>query len=337
MALRIRTIDAHVGGQALRLIVEGLPAPAGRTLAARVDRLARQSDHIRRALVRPPRGHEGLTAAVLVEPVSPGAHASLLCMDGEGYPPMHGHAVIAAATIALEQRLLFAGDTIPEMRLVFDTLAGTVQATARIQERGDTLRVDSVAMLNVPSFVHTPAYPVKLGSRELRVDVAFGGIFHAIVDTEAVGIPIDAAHLPELRRLAVGVLAALDAAADVVHPADPSQRGVRALTLTSGPRDPEAHLRNVTITAGGAVDPSASVSGTSAVIAVLDAMGLLPEGQEFVHEGLTGSLLRGRALRRTQVGELPAVVTEITGTAWITGEHTFVLDDDDPFRDGFSL
>jgi proline racemase len=245
--------------------------------------------------------------------------------------------VIAAATIALEQRLLFAGDTIPEMRLVFDTLAGTVQATARIQERGDTLRVDSVAMLNVPSFVHTPAYPVKLGSRELRVDVAFGGIFHAIVDTEAVGIPIDAAHLPELRRLAVGVLAALDAAADVVHPADPSQRGVRALTLTSGPRDPEAHLRNVTITAGGAVDPSASVSGTSAVIAVLDAMGLLPEGQEFVHEGLTGSLLRGRALRRTQVGELPAVVTEITGTAWITGEHTFVLDDDDPFRDGFSL
>jgi proline racemase len=70
-------------------------------------------------------------------------------------------------------------------------------------------------------------------------------------------------------------------------------------------------------------------------MAILDAMGLLPGDQPFVHEGLLGSLLRGRLLRRTQVGELPAIVTEITGSAWITGEHTFVLDDDDPLRDGY--
>ena len=70
-------------------------------------------------------------------------------------------------------------------------------------------------------------------------------------------------------------------------------------------------------------------------MAVLDAMGLLPEDQPFIHEGLTGSLLRGRLVRRTQVGEVPAVITEITGSAWITGEHTFVLDEDDPFREGY--
>jgi proline racemase len=72
-------------------------------------------------------------------------------------------------------------------------------------------------------------------------------------------------------------------------------------------------------------------------MAVLDAMGLLVDGQPFVHEGLLGSLLRGRILHRTVVGERPAIVTEVEGTAWITGEHTFLLSDDDPFREGFSF
>ncbi len=79
------------------------------------------------------------------------------------------------------------------------------------------------------------------------------------------------------------------------------------------------------------------MTGTSAAMAILDAMGLLPEEQHFIHEGMTGALLRGRVVRRTQVADRPAVVTEITGTAWITGEHTFVLDDEDPFREGFVL
>ena len=71
-----------------------------------------------------------------------------------------------------------------------------------------------------------------------------------------------------------------------------------------------------------------------AVMSVLDAMGLLPEEDSFVQEGLAGAMFRGRATARTAVGELPALVTEIEGAAWITGEHTFHADDDDPFREG---
>jgi proline racemase len=258
-------------------------------------------------------------------------------MDADGFPALQGDAVIAAATIALERGLIFTGEADAETRLVFDTPAGTVVATARIDRRGDVLHVDSVAVTNVPAFVYAAAQGVRLGSRDLRVDVAFGGVFHAIVDTDAIGIPLQAARLPELRRLAADVIAALNAAGSVAHPVDATLADVAALTVTSAPRDPEAHLRNVTITAGGAVDPSAGVTGTSAAMAILDAMGLLPDDQPFIHEGMTGALLRGRVLRRTQVGDRPAIVTEITGAAWITGEHTFVLDDDDPFRDGFTL
>jgi proline racemase len=74
----------------------------------------------------------------------------------------------------------------------------------------------------------------------------------------------------------------------------------------------------------------------SAVMSVLDAMGLLPEDGPFVLEGLTGALFRGRATGRTLVADMPAIVTEIEGTAWVTGEHTFVLDDDDPLREGLA-
>ena len=331
----IRTIDAHIGGQPLRLIVDGLPPIGGRSLAGRVDRFARTADYVRRALVKLPRGHEGMTAAVLLEPATPGAHASLICMDADGYPPLVGHAVIGAATIAIERGLLFTGERVPEMRVVFDTPAGTVSAMARVQAHGDRVRVDSIAMTNAPAFVHAAARAVQVGSRELRVDVAFGGQFHAIVDTEAVGIPLEMSRLPELRRLAVDLLTSLNAAARIEHPAEPTLRGVSAVTLTAAPRDPEAHLRNVTIGASGAVDLSGDVTGTSAVMAVLDAMGLLADDQVFVHEGLSGAVLRGRPIRRTEVGGLPALITEITGSAWVTGEHTFVLDDDDPFREGF--
>ena len=333
----IRTIDAHVGGQPLRLIVSGAPRPSGATAARKRDWLQRRADYVRRAVVLEPRGHAGMTAALLTEPASPGAHAGIVFMDGGGYPSMSAHGIVAAVTIALERGLFFSRDVEPGVvTLVLDTPAGAVHARARTDVRGGTNRVDTVAFTNVPSFVHAAAHPVSLGTRRIRVDIAFGGAFYAIVDTEAIGIPLDVSRLDDLRRLGASIREAIDASHTVQHPSDPSVSGMGGVIFTGAPADPEAHLRNVTVTAGG-VDRSAGGTGTAAVMAVLDAMGLLPEDQLFVHEGLLGSLLRGRILRRTIVGDTPAIVTEIEGAAWITGEHSFLLSDDDPFREGFSF
>jgi proline racemase len=343
----IKSIDAHVGGQPLRLIVDGAPRVLGKTLAQKQAWLKKHADDLRRAVILEPRGHVDMTAALFVEPTFPGAHAGLIFMDADGYPSMSGHGVIAAATIAIEHGLLFshadlralsdvegkAGD----LRLVFETAAGSIQAHARVDDRGGAPRVHSVAFTNVPAFVHAAGRVVTLGTRELRVDIAFGGLFYAIADTEAIGIPVEAARLPELRRLARQILQAVNVAPIVTHPVDATLFGMSGVIFTAGPHDPEAHLRNVVVTAAGAVDRSAGGAATSALMAVLEAMGLLPEDQPFVHEGLAGTLLRGRAVRRTLVGDSPAVVTEIEGTAWVTGEHSFHLHDDDPFRDGFSL
>jgi len=334
----VKTIDAHVGGQPLRLVVEGVPAPMGKTPAQQRDWWKRHADSFRRALIFEPRGHQDMTAALLTQPTSPQAHAGLLFMDAAGYPTMSGHGVIAAATIALERALIVTGTSDePETRLVFDTLAGTVHADARIETRRGPASVDSVMVTNVPAFVFAPSLAVKLGGRAVHVDVAYGGAFYAIVDTESVGIPLTAARLPELRRVGVEIARSTNDALQPVHPFDPTLTGVAGVVFTAPAHDPEAHLRNVTVKISGAIDRSPGGTATSAVMAVLDAMGLLGEGQAFVHEGLNGSLIRGRTLQRTIVGDRPALVTQLEGAAWITGEHTFLLDDDDPLGEGISF
>jgi proline racemase len=331
----IKTIDAHVGGQPLRLVVDGMPRPHGKTSAQQRQWCLKHADAYRRALVYPPRGHADITAALITDPSSLQANAGLVFMDAGGYPSMSGHAVIAVTTIAFERRLALAhppGNG--EERLVFDTPAGSLHARARLELHGGTRSVDSVAVTNVPAFVHAPAVPVLVGRRDLRVDIAFGGAFYAIVDSEATGVPLDAVHVPDLRRLGAEISASVNLTHRPVHPADNSISGVAGVIFTGPAVDPEAHLRNITVRASGSVDRSPGGTGTSAVMAVLDAMGLLPDHQAFVHEGLSGALFRGRPLHRTIVADYPALVTEIEGSAWITGEHTFFLDDDDPFREG---
>lgn len=334
MTTVVKTIDAHTGGQGVRLIVEGLPRLSGQSLAQKRDSLRRRSDDIRRAVLLEPRGHANLRGVVLTEPATPDSHAGLLFLDADGYPPISGHAIVAAMTIAIERGLLHAaGDTI-----TLDTLAGQVRARAIVTTRGGAPHVESVAWTGAPAFVYAAGYGVRLGTREgtreIRVDLAFAGMFHAIVDTEAIGIPLTPARLPDLSRLAIEICAALNASVQIAHPGEPSIAGVAAVTFTSVSEDPEAHLRNVTVTAGGRINRSPGGTSTTAVMAVLDAMGLLLDDQPFVHEGISGGLYRGRVVGRLAVGDVPAIVTELEGSAWITGEHTFFLDDDDPCRGG---
>ena len=106
-------------------------------------------------------------------------------------------------------------------------------------------------MTNVPAFVYAASEAVKIGTRQLRVDVAFGGAFYAIVDTEATGIPLTAARLPDLRRMGVEICASLAATVVPEHPADSNLAGISGVIFTGPPQDPEAHLRNVTVDSSG--------------------------------------------------------------------------------------
>jgi proline racemase len=349
--VRVKTIDAHAAGEPLRLIVDGFPSPRGRTMLEKREWVLKHADHLRRALMLEPRGHADMYGAILTEPVTPGSHAGVLFMHNEGYSTMCGHGVVAVTTIALERGLLMPGGD--GTAVVFDSPAGTIRARARFRrgtdgstedtegtkdtEKTAGTRVESVAFVNVPSFVLYGGLTIKLASRHLRVDVAFGGAFYAIVDSEAVGLPIDVRHLPELRRAGMEIKDAIEATHAIAHPLEPGLKGIYGTIFTGPPSDERADLRNVTIFADAEVDRSPCGTGTSAVMSVIDAMGLLDEEKPFVHESLIGTRFSGRVASRTAVGDYQAIVPEIEGSAWITGEHTFLVDDTDPLKDGFRI
>lgn len=290
----------------------------------------RHTDRLRRALILEPRGHADMHGAVLTEPATPAAHAGVLFFHAGGFGSMSGHGLIAVTTIAMERGLVMPGGD--GTSIVFDTPAGTVRARASFER---SPRVERVVFTNVPAFVLHAGVPVAFGPRQLRADVAYAGAFYAIVDAEAAGLAIDIAHAPELRRAGLAIHDAVGRAVVVAHPAQPSIAGLDGVIFTGPPYDSGADLRNAIVLADGAVDRSPGGTGTSAVMAVIDAMGLLGDERPFVHESLLGTRFSGRVSGRTRVGEYPAILTDIEGSAWITGDHAFVIDDDDPLKAGF--
>lgn len=312
-------------------------------------------DHLRKAIILEPRGHTDMYGALLTEPVSRDAHAGVLFMHNEGWSTMCGHGIIAVTTIAIERNLIWHAAPKPDgaggsnrtppdnggkpavVHVRYDTPAGPVQARAHLAHHGEAVRVESVAFRNVASFVFEPSLLVQVAGRKIPVDVAFGGAFYAIVDSEAAGVPIDAAHLPELRTLGMTIAREVEKLRRVVHPNDSGLEGIYGTIFTAPAQNPDAHLRNVTVFADAEVDRSPCGTGTAAVMAVLNDMGLLLDDVPFVHESIVGTTFRGRVMERVEVGEKHAIVPEIEGSAWITGEHTFLIDGDDPLKAGFRL
>jgi proline racemase len=339
MVHKIRSIDAHAAGEPLRLVIEGLPSPEGRTMIEKRAWAMKRLDHLRRAIMLEPRGHTDMYGALLTEPVTRNSHAGILFMHNEGWSTMCGHGIIAVTTIALQRDLIWTRNPSkpPTVNVRFDTPAGPVDARARLAHHGDAVRVESVAFRNVPSFVFEPSLLVPVGGRKIPVDIAFGGAFYAIVDAEAAGVPIDPARLPELRKLGMAIAREVERLRRVVHPVHEGLEGIYGTIFTAPAQLPDAHLRNVTIFADAEVDRSPCGTGTAAVMAVLNDMGLLFDDVPFVHESIVGTTFTGRVVDRVQVGERAAIVAEIEGSAWITGEHTFLVDGDDPLKAGFRL
>jgi proline racemase len=328
----IRTLDAHAAGEPLRLVIDGLPTPDGATMLDKRAWAIKRLDHYRRALMLEPRGHADMYGALLTEPVTADGHAGILFMHNEGWSTMCGHGIIAVTTLALERGLIEPGGS--EIR--YDTPAGRVVATATTVPGRQGTRVSAVRFVNVPSFVYEAGLPVTIGGRTLRVDIAFGGAFYAIVDAESAGLPVLPERLPELRVLGMAIAREVERLRQVAHPDDAGLAGIYG-TIFTGPAQGEAHLRNVTVFAEAEVDRSPCGTGTAAVMAVLSEMGLLFEDVPFIHESIVGTTFTGHIVGRRKVGEHEAIVPAIEGSAWMTGEHAFHIDGDDPLKAGFRL
>jgi proline racemase len=131
-------------------------------------------------------------------------------------------------------------------------------------------------------------------------------------------------------------MAAIEATDRPVHPADARIAGCHHVVLYENGQD-GAHARAATSIHPGWLDRSPCGTGTSARLAQLHARGELGVGEDFVNESVLGTRFTGRIVEETTIGDLRAIVPEITGRAWITGMGQYLLADDDPFPAGFHL
>jgi proline racemase len=180
-----------------------------------------------------------------------------------------------------------------------------------------------VAATGVPSFVHSAGLALKIGSRRITVDIAFGGHFYVIADSEAIGIPIDVANASALIRMGREITDAIESTVHVQHPLDASLKDVQGTIFTGAARG-AGDLRSATVLDGEVLRRSPGVTGTAAVMAVLDAMGLLTDERPFTHEGILGTTFQGSVAQRQQVDDVAAIVPVIEASASITGFHEFV-------------
>ena len=318
----IRTVDYHTGGEPFRIVTGGVEEPRGGTILERRRDALERLDHVRRLLVFEPRGHADMYGCFVVPPDDAGADLGVVFFHNAGYSTACGHGTIALVTWALDDGVLPREEG--ENRIVVDVPSGRLETWALV--RGG--RVRSVRFRNVPAYV----WAERLELEEHVVDVAFGGAFYASCEDR-----IEPAELPRLIELGRRLKHEIEAAHDVVHPAEPELRDVYGVIFWQEEGESPLTQRNVTVFADGEVDRSPCGSGTSARLALLDRSGRLPRGHELRHLSIVGSELRGRVVGDAQVDGSPAVVTEVEGSAYRTGEHVFTLDLDDPLGEGFLL
>lgn len=322
-------VDSHTMGEPTRIILNGFPPLSGKTMMERKQYLCRHFDHYRTALMLEPRGHKDMFGALVTDPVHPEADLGVIFMENSGYLNMCGHGSIGTATVAVETGLVKVVE--PYTHLTLDAPAGLVRARVLV-EKG---RAKEVTLTNVPAFLFLEnlAIPVP-GYGTVVCDIAFGGSFFALVDAVKTGVHIDNAHLPALTELGMRLMAAINATVSVDHPVL-DIHGVDLVEFFSPTDNPKADLKNVVIFGDCQVDRSPCGTGTSAKLACLYRKGLLKSQQAFTYESITGSLFRGVVTGETAVGGYPAVIPEITGSAYITGVNQLILNSDDPEKYGF--
>ena len=324
-------IDGHTCGNPVRLVAGGGPLLEGKTMMERRAHFLAEFDWIRQGLMFEPRGHDMMSGSILYPPTREDCDIAILFIETSGCLFMCGHGTIGTVTMALENGLV--RPKTPGV-LKLDTPAGLV--TAEYTMNGEY--VEEVRITNVPSFLYKTGLEVDcpdLGP--LRIDVAYGGNFYAIVGPQENYRDMEDHSALDFIKWSPVLREQLNERYTFEHPEKPEINRVSHMLWTGKPRHEEAHARNAVFYGEKAIDRSPCGTGTSSRMAQLFARGDLKVGDDFVHESIIGSLFKGRVEAETTVGNFRAMVPSIGGWARMTGYNTIFIDDRDPFAHGFTV
>lgn len=326
-----KTIDTHTGGNPTRTIISGLPSLKGSTMSEKMLHMQREYDWIRKLLMFEPRGHDVMSGALLTEPCHPDADIGVIYIETGGYLPMCGHDTIGFCTALVEAGMVPVTEPITTIKL--DTPAGLVETQITV-ENG---KAKAVAFHNIPAFLYRSVEVEVDGIGSVSCDIAYGGNFYALIDARKLGLSLLPSNASTIVDTAVRIRKAINKSVEIIHPAAPFIQGLTHIEFYGDPTHPEADVKNTVVVPPGGIDRSPCGTGTSAKLAVMYTKGEIELNAPFVHESIVGSLFRGQVVGTTEIGGLPAVWTRITGSAWITGMHTFFLQQEDELDEGFLL
>ncbi|MGB3007350.1 MAG: 4-hydroxyproline epimerase [Chitinophagaceae bacterium] len=336
-----KCIDAHTCGNPVRLVKEGGPELQGKNMSEKRQHFIREYDWIRTGLMFEPRGHDMMSGSILYLPHNPENDMAVLFIETSGCLPMCGHGTIGTITIAIEAGLV-KPKTPGIVRL--ETPAGLIMIEYRVGYEPSTinheqLKVESVKLTNVPSFLHSAdliADCPELG--ELVVDVAYGGNFYAIVDVQKNFKGLEHYSADKLIVWARELRKKINANYEFIHPEDETIKGCSHILWTGAVLDKSSTARNAVFYGEKAIDRSPCGTGTSARMAQWYAKGKLKKGDDFIHESIIGSKFVGRIEEELMVDGKPAIRPSVEGWAKIYGYNTIWIDkEDDPYALGFQV
>lgn len=328
----ISVVGCHAEGEIGDVIVGGVLPPAGETLYEQMRTMEREHDHIRRLLLCEPRGSVARHVNLLVPAKHSDCATGVIIMEPTEYVPSSGSNLMCVVTVLLETGMVAMQE--PETVVLIEAPGGVVRARATCRNG----KCESVELQNVPSFVDRLDARIEVeGFGTVTIDVAYGGMYYALVDATQLGFSVSASEARDLAAVGEKIRLAAREQLEVVHPENDGIRGVSIVQFNRPFEGVGRVARNTCIVAPGRSDRSPTGTGTCARMAVLHARGQMQVGDTIIHESLVGSQFRGRILGEATVGGRAAILPSVTGRAWITGFHQYVLDVDDPWPAGYVL
>ena len=325
-------IYTHTEGEPLCIIHSGIAYPPGSSILEKRSFLEQKYDWLRLALMREPRGHKDMFGVFLTPPSGPDFDAGMIYIDGTQYSHMCGHGTIAVsmARVALGM-VARSSDSLSRIR--FETTAGLV--VAEVASEGE--EVLWTRFENVPAYVAEQNIPIDLpGYGQVTADIAWGGNYFGIIDLAGTSLRISTDNGTELSRLGLIARDQLNSKVRLQHPTQRHVTNLNFVTFWHQPTLPGAMYKNVHVFSAGQLDRSPGGTGTSAMMAMLEARGKLGLNEPILSEGLLGSgTFEGCLVGEVMLGSTRAVRPTVKGTASILGTARWVIDRNDPVGAGF--
>lgn len=333
IANNIFTVDSHVMGEPLRTVIGGVPFLKGNSVAEKKEYFIKNFDYIRSALMLEPRGHDNMFGAILCEPVSKKADVGIFFMHSDGYLNMCGHGTIGAVTtIVLTGLLNKRIDKVTEV--VLETPAGLVYACAHVEDG----LVKKVVFRNVPSFVLYNNLKIPFpGVGDICVDIAYGGNFFGLVSAKELSIDINIESLLQLTSYGMKLKKIINDNVHIYHPLDKRLDKIELVEIYDADNNDKLSHRNCVVFGHNQVDRSPCGSGTSAMLALKYYNNEIKLNELFTNESIIGTRFIGRVVEEVRVGDINGIIPEVQGKAYITGNHHFIIDNNDPLSKGITL